>query len=117
MSHPCAIGFLLIGASLCMHNFALAEFQCSPTGSTSSLPTNDPLFRQEVDSWSTIIKGREIEKNCSDVAVAGYEGFPTKRCTYQDSDAGKGVFPPLRAEIIVLNPSARQLAKRDRKLL
>ncbi|BAO87897.1 hypothetical protein [Caballeronia cordobensis] len=110
MYRPCAIGCLLIVASLYISDLAFAEFQCAPTGSTSSLPTNDPLFAQEVIAWSNAIKSRDPEEGCPAVVVPGYEGFPTKRCLYQDADAGEGKFAPLRAEVIVLNPSARQLA-------
>jgi hypothetical protein len=90
-----------------LYGLAFAEFQCAPTGSTSSLPTNDPLFAQEVLAWSSAIAHRDQMEGCTDIAVPGYEGFPTKRCSYQTADLGKD---PLRAEVIVLNPSFRQLA-------
>ncbi|MER8665450.1 hypothetical protein NKH34_30660 [Mesorhizobium sp. M1148] len=93
---------------------ALAEFQCAPEGAKPTLPISDPFFASETTAWSSTTKGRYTEgtggKACRDVAVPGYEGLPTKRCTYAEADAGKGRFPPLNAEVIVLNPSSQQLA-------
>ena len=104
---------ILIGvAPVLISAGALAEFQCAPNGASSALPEADPFFSQEVATWSATTKRRPTEGNgdCPNVTVPGYEGFPTKRCSYADADAGKGIFPALNAEVTVLNPSSRQLA-------
>lgn len=91
---------------------ALAEFQCAPTTAKPALPENDKFFASEAASWLTTTSGRYLEGDgkCPEVVVPGYEEFPAKRCSYSTADAGKGAFPLLAAEVIVLNPSSRQLA-------
>lgn len=91
---------------------AAAEFQCAPLGMTVALPEGDHFFSDEVAAWSKITKSRYLEGsgNCLDASVAGYEDFPTKRCRYSAVDAGAGAYEPLAAEVILLNPSAHQLA-------
>ena len=91
---------------------ALAELQCAPPGAKPELAKSDAFFAKETEAWLTVTAKRYTEGGgkCSDVTVPGYEGFPAKRCAYENADAGAGVFPPLPAEVIVLNPSSEQLA-------
>jgi hypothetical protein len=93
---------------------AFAEFSCAPDNATITFPEKDPFFAATIVAWSKTTRGRYTEGTtpdaCTDVKVSGYEGFPTKRCKYESADAGKGIFPALPAEVIVLNPSAKQLA-------
>ncbi|MFK0207186.1 hypothetical protein [Agrobacterium sp. NPDC090283] len=91
---------------------AYAEFQCSPLGATPNFPVSDSFFPTEMAAWALVTRSRYLEGggNCEDVTVPGYEGFPTKRCVYASADAGKKAFPPLRAQVILLQPSAQQLA-------
>jgi hypothetical protein len=112
MKRKYVCGILISVAPVLISAGALAEFQCAPNGASSALPEADPFFSQEVAAWSTTTKGRPTEGNgdCPNVTVPGYEEFPTKRCSYADADAGNGIFPALNAEVIVLNPSSRQLA-------
>lgn len=107
--------FLSITMALAFSSFtatAHAEFQCAPSDATINFPVADTLFRNEVTAWSKTTAGRYLEGTgtCTDVVVPGYERFPTKRCSYETADAGEGVFDPLPAQVIVLNPSAQQLA-------
>jgi hypothetical protein len=75
---------------------AAAEFQCAPLGTTVALPEGDPFFANEVAAWSETTKSRYLEGggNCLYVSVPGYEG----------------AYKPLAAEVILLDPSAHQLA-------
>lgn len=99
---------------LCAALPASAEFNCAPMNVSVSFPIKDPFFASAVTAWSKTTYRRYTEGTtkdaCRDVEVPGYEGFPTKRCKYENADAGKGVFPALAAEVIILNPSAKQLA-------
>jgi hypothetical protein len=112
MTLKCVVAALIGIAPALLSVGALAEFQCAPDGAEPALPEKDRFFARETAVWSMITKGRPTEGDgrCPDVMVPGYEGFPTKRCSYADTDAGQGLFPALRAEVIVLNPSSRQLA-------
>lgn len=105
--HVAVATVLSVGATVS----ASAEYQCAPTGANPQLATGDQFFSSEVEAWSKYTKSRPLEGDpavpCPDVTVPGYEGFPTKRCSYSDADAGPIA---LHAEAIVLNPSARQLA-------
>lgn len=91
---------------------AYAEFQCSPLGATPNFPVLDSFFSTEVAAWAIVTRSRYLEGggNCTDFTVPGYEGFPTKRCIYASVDAGKKAFLPLSAQVILLQPSAQQLA-------
>ena len=88
------------------------EFQCAAVGVTVAFPERDPFFDGEVRAWArtTIKRYAEGKRDCQDVLVPGYEGYPTKRCAYDDADAGAGVYPALHAQVILLDPSSRQLA-------
>lgn len=101
---------ILVGAA----SPASAEFSCAPANVVVSFPENDPFFAKALTAWAETTHTRYTEGTardaCKDVKVAGYEGFPTKRCKYENADAGAGIFPALPAEVIVLNPSAKQLA-------
>lgn len=85
------------------------ELQCSPEGVVVNFPTTDEYFSAEVSAWFKTTKGRYL--HCQDIKVADYDGYPTKRCRYSLLDAGtEPNFTPLRAEVVWLNPSAKQLA-------
>lgn len=88
------------------------EFQCAPAGVVVAFPESDAFFSAEVKAWSPTTAARytEGDRNCQAVTVTGYEGFPTKRCAYDNVDAGAGLYPPLHAQVILLDPSSRQLA-------
>lgn len=91
---------------------AAAEFQCSPAATKVKFPKDNLYYAEEVKHWAQRIRSRYLEGNgdCDDVAVPGYKGFPTKRCRYKSADAGEGHFERLSAEVILLNPSSKQLA-------
>lgn len=92
---------------------ARAEFSCEPEGAPARIESEgDTFFEQAQSAWRTVTQSRYTEGNgtCPTVSVPGYEGFPTRRCGYSSADAGQGHFPALAAQVIVLNPSARQLA-------
>ncbi len=105
---------MVVSASLLTALPALAEFQCAPANTSASLPTRDAFFASEMAAWSKTTRSRYTEgksaSDCRDVTVPGYEGFPTQRCTYENADAGVGMFPALKAQVIILDPSAQQLA-------
>jgi hypothetical protein len=91
-----------------------AELNCNPNGDGQPFSTeNDKFFKDSVSNWATITNRRDIEGSskdaCIDFRIEGYEGFPTKKCTYKAADAGDPT-KPLSAQVVVLNPSARQLA-------
>jgi len=93
---------------------ALAEIQCAPQGASVQYPTTDKFYLDETASWTRVTKARYLEgagaSACTDVTVSGYEGYPTKKCSYQSVDAGADAYPTLPAQVILLNPSAQQLS-------
>lgn len=92
---------------------AAAEFACAPAGAASAYPTSDPNWPAEVAAWSKITANRYLEGGkdaCKDASVIGYAGFPTKLCRYASADAGAGSFAMLSAQVVLLDPSAVQLA-------
>lgn len=89
---------------------AQAEMQCAPQGTSVQYPTTDSLYQNETKAWRNVTNKRYLEGSCTDVAVSGYEGYPTKRCFYKNADAGGAYYPALQAQVILLDPSAEQLA-------
>ena len=95
---------------------ATAELSCAPKGVPTTYPVeSDPFFVQALGIWENVTKSRYIEgtpgKSCDTVTAIGYEGFPTWHCTYSSVDAGAGYYAPLKAEVVVLEPSAKELAR------
>jgi len=93
---------------------ALGEFSCVPANTSITYPVGDPFFATQTTLWKAATKVRYVEgtkpSDCIDINVPNYNGHPTKLCHYAEADQGKGVFPPLAAQAIVLNPSAEQMA-------
>ncbi|MGR9207486.1 hypothetical protein ACU8OG_26630 (plasmid) [Rhizobium leguminosarum] len=90
-----------------------AEIQCAPKNIAITYPVQDPYFASEKEAWTAVIGSRYLEgtdDSCSDIEIPGYESYPTKRCYYSAVDAGGEAFAPLSAQVIILNPSAQQLA-------
>jgi hypothetical protein len=104
---------LIVLVTLTWNLPVLAEFQCAPNEGHAALPATDAFFVSEKKAWSRITSSRYTEgkdRDCLDVSVPGYEGFPTRRCRYENADAGAGVFGSLVAEVVILNPSSTQLS-------
>ncbi|UIJ83149.1 hypothetical protein [Rhizobium leguminosarum] len=92
---------------------AAAELQCAPGNVVIAYPDQDPFFASEKKAWTAITSSRNLEgteDSCSDIAIPGYESYPTKRCHYSEVDDGGKAFAPLSAQVILLDPSAQQLA-------
>jgi hypothetical protein len=91
---------------------ALAELSCEPPGTAAQMQLktqSDPFFERARQEWAKVTRNRYVEGNCSDISIPGYEGFPTKECSYQNAGEGDKK-APLSAKVVVLNPSAAQLA-------
>lgn len=104
-----------IAASLLATLPVHAELNCFPKGkSEANLHyRNDPNFKDAKQRWQAVTKHRYIEGepgSCTPVTVPGYEGFPTEQCSYESADHGEGYYPRIHAKVIVLDPSAAQLA-------
>lgn len=104
---------LLIAAVYGATGQAAAELQCSPQNAAIAYPVHDPFFASEKEAWAKVTRSRYLEgigDSCVDVLMPGYESFPTKHCRYSAVDAGGKAFDALSAQVILLDPSARQLA-------
>lgn len=116
--------FYELAVTVCMATFSFstpvpAELSCNPQEAQINFTTqSDPFFESILRRWkqktdgqdtSRYVEGDNPTKDCTDVQVKGYEGFPTKLCSYRHYDAGDPK-KPLAAKVIVLDPSAKQLA-------
>jgi len=102
----------LIFLGLLLHEEVSAEFSCEPKEISFPI-VNDSFFKKEKISWQAITNNRYIEggsNNCLLTVVVGYEGYPVYKCDYESVDAGSGYFKPVSASVLILNPSAKQLA-------
>jgi hypothetical protein len=94
---------------------ANAELFCAPDNVNIKYETqSDKYFAPEMKTWNNVTKNRYLEgggpQSCVRHDVPGYEGFPVHACEYKSADAGKGSFDPILAKVLVLDPSAMQLA-------
>lgn len=110
------LGKFAVFAGIMQPVAASAELACNPTGTNQIYSTeSDNYFKESEAQWLKLTHNRGIESNstngCPQVEVIGYEGFPTVQCNYSDADAGSmDNVKPLAAKVILLNPSAKQLA-------
>src|SRR5262245_23806095 len=76
---------------------AVAEMQCARNGASIRYPTADGFYSEETETWARVTSARYLEGSddsaCIDVTVSGYEGFPTKKCSYKSADAGADAYP------------------------
>lgn len=92
-----------------------AEFTCTPQNEDIKYRTeNDKYFKTETKKWREITRDRYLEgdgkKSCELFPIANYEGFPVYKCSYKSADEGTKYFDPIEAKVLILNPSAKQLA-------
>jgi hypothetical protein len=72
-------------------NMTRITLSCSPAGvdAQTQLETqNDPFFQGAVKQWETVTKSRYLEGDCVDAEISGYQGFPVKKCSYQNAGEG-----------------------------
>lgn len=91
---------------------------CAPVGSLAvkSKYLKDSFFEKARLRWASILQGSYLKgtKPCKTLTnVKGYEGFPVIECSYSSNGRSVRVendWPPLRARVRLLQPSAKQLA-------
>lgn len=91
------------------------DYDCAPGAvNISDEIENDSFYQATVKSWSQITAKRYLEgrsaKDCDPKVLADYPGYPTIECRYSNADHGAVYYSPIEARVILLEPSAEQLA-------